>query len=267
MIANFGDKLIGLYDFFASGLGNTSSMIPAVTPAHLFVLFSWILAFAGIWQAIATWLGTPHLPDLTGEDAVALPPIVSGDGPHISVIVPACNEEATIRATLHSLLASTGLRLEIVAVDDRSSDLTRQRMDEVAAEAMVSDLPHQLRVISVRALPEGWLGKPHAMAVGAQQSSAPWLLFTDGDVLFRPQALDLALREAIEKKADHFALVPSLILRTSGERAMLAAMQVLAQWIIRLWKVDDPDAKDFIGIGGFNLVRREVYTQVGGFRH
>jgi glycosyltransferase involved in cell wall biosynthesis len=138
-------------------------------------------------------------------------------------------------------------------------------MDEVAAEAKVSDLPHQLSIISVRALPEGWLGKPHAMALGARQSSAPWLLFTDGDVLFHPQALELALREALAKKADHFALVPSLILRTSGERAMLAAMQVLAQWTVRLWKVDDSEAKDFIGIGGFNLVRREVYTQVGGF--
>jgi hypothetical protein len=138
-------------------------------------------------------------------------------------------------------------------------------MDEVAAEAAGGGMPHELRVLSVCALPAGWLGKPHAMALGAQKSSAPWLLFTDGDVLFHPRALALALREALAQRADHVALVPSLILRTTGERAMLAAMQVLAQWTIRLWKVHDSGTKDFIGIGGFNLVRREVYTQVGGF--
>lgn len=240
-------------------------MIPAVTPAHLIVLFSWVLAFVWFWQAIATWRGMPRLPDLTRKGTADLPPLDRAEGPHLSVIVPACNEAEAIRATLRSLLASTGLRLEIIAVDDRSTDLTSERMNEVAAEAIAAGLPHQMRIISVRALPEGWLGKPHAMALGAQQSSAPWLLFTDGDVLFHPQALELALREAVARKADHLALVPSLILRTIGERAMLAAMQVLAQWTVRLWKVADPGAKDFIGIGGFNLIRREVYTRVGGF--
>jgi len=240
-------------------------MVPAGGFARLLVFLDWTLALAWLWQAVATWRGMPSLPDLTGKEAAHLHPLDSPEGPHLSVIVPACDEAASIQATLRSLLASTGLKLEIIAVDDRSGDLTRERMDEVAAEAATDGMPHELRVLSVRALPAGWLGKPHAMALGAQQSSAPWLLFTDGDVLFHPQALALALREALAQKADHVALVPSLILRTTGERAMLAAMQVLAQWTIRLWKVHDPGAKDFIGIGGFNLVRREVYTQVGGF--
>ena len=240
-------------------------MVPVGALARRLVLLDWTLAIAWLRRAVATLRGVPTLPDLTGKDAANLPPLADCEGPHLSVIVPACNEAASIQATLRSLLASTGLRLQIIAVDDRSGDLTRQRMDEIAAEAGAGGVPHELRVLSVRALPAGWLGKPHAMALGAQQSSAPWLLFTDGDVLFHPQALALALREALAQKADHLALVPSLILRTTGERAMLAAMQALAQWTIRLWKVHDSGAKDFIGIGGFNLVRREVYSQVGGF--
>jgi glycosyltransferase involved in cell wall biosynthesis len=240
-------------------------MIPVGTIARLLVFLDWTLALAWLWQAVVTLRGVPTLPDLSAKDTADLPPLAACDGPHLSVIVPACDEAASIQATLRSLLASTGLRLQIIAVDDRSGDLTRERMDEIAAEACAGGMPHELRVLSVRALPAGWLGKPHAMALGAQQSSAPWLLFTDGDVLFHPQALALALREALAQKADHLALVPSLILRTTGERAMLAAMQVLAQWTIRLWKVHDPGAKDFIGIGGFNLVRREVYDQLGGF--
>jgi glycosyltransferase involved in cell wall biosynthesis len=240
-------------------------MVWASTAAQFFILSSWLLALVWLWQALTARRGMPSLPDLIGSGVLQLPPLPACEGPHLTVIVPACNEEDSIQTTLRSLLASTGLRLQIIAVDDRSTDRTGERMDEVAAEAAATGGPHDLRVIRVSELPAGWLGKPHAMALAASNAAAPWLLFTDGDVVFHPQALDLALREALALNADHLLLVPTVILKTTGERAMLAAMQVLAQWMIRLWKVADPRARDFLGVGGFNLVRREVYTQVGGF--
>lgn len=244
--------------------GDTDPMIP-VNTAQVFSVLAWLLAFAWLWQAVAALRGMPRLHDLTRTDAHLLPPLPSFEGPHMSVIVPACNEEKSIQATLRSLLASTGVRLQIIAVDDRSNDRTCALIDEIAAEAAAGDGLHQLHVLRIRELPEGWLGKPHAMACAVKQATAPWLLFTDGDVVFRPEALNLALREALANKSDHLVLVPTVILKTTAERAMLAAMQVLAQWTIRLWKVGDPGARDFIGVGGFNLVRREVYRQVGGF--
>jgi hypothetical protein len=103
------------------------------------------------------------------------------------------------------------------------------------------------------------------MALAAQQAISPWLLFTDGDVIFHPQALALALRHAQAEKADHMILVPTLILKTLRETAMLATMSVLGGWTLRLWKVADPRARDFIGVGGFNLIRREVYERLGSF--
>jgi glycosyltransferase involved in cell wall biosynthesis len=213
---------------------------------------------------VAALRGVPTLPDLTQMDGV-LPALPASEGPHLTVIVPACNEEAAIVATLRSLLASTGLRLEIIAVDDRSTDRTGVLMDEVAAEAAQSAGPHTLRVIHNRALPAGWLGKPHAMHLAMQQATAPWLLFTDGDVDFHPQALALGLRYALAQQADHVVLGLTLTLRTTGEAAMMAAMGAMSQWNIRLWKVADPRARDFFGAGGFNLVRREVFEEVGGF--
>jgi cellulose synthase/poly-beta-1,6-N-acetylglucosamine synthase-like glycosyltransferase len=138
-------------------------------------------------------------------------------------------------------------------------------MDEVADQVAADEGPHRLRVIHADDLPAGWLGKPHAMALAAREATAPWLLFTDGDMIFHPRALELAMREAVKSNADHLILVPTLIFKSAGERAMLAAMQALAQWTIRLWKVEDPRARDFFGVGGFNLVRREIYTQMGGF--
>ena len=231
---------------------------------YVFIFISWSGALVWVWQAITALFGMARLPDLTGKDA-DLPPLPTGEGPHVTVIVPARNEEAAIQSTLRSLLASTRLRLQIIAVNDRSTDHTGERMDAIALQAAASGGPHSLQVLHIRELPAGWLGKPHAMALAAQQATAPWILFTDGDVQFHPQALQLALREALASHADHLVLVPSLILKTTGERAMLAVMQVLAQWAVRLWKVSDPKARDFLGVGGFNLIRRAVYKQVGGF--
>jgi glycosyltransferase involved in cell wall biosynthesis len=240
-------------------------MVAANVAAESFLVFSWLLALAWLWHAVAALRGMATLPDLSRIDPASLPPLASGEGPDLTIIVPACNEENSIQATLRSLLASTGLRLEIVAVNDRSTDRTGECMDQVAVEAVARGGPHRLRVIHIGELPAGWLGKPHAMALAAQQATAPWLLFTDGDVIFHPQALLLALRHAQAETADHMVLVPTLIIKTLGETVMLAVMNVLGGWTIRLWKVADPRARDFIGVGGFNLIRREVYASVGGF--
>jgi hypothetical protein len=115
-----------------------------------------------------------------------------------------------------------------------------------------------------RDLPAGWLGKPHALHLAAQRATAPWLLFTDGDVNFAPRALELALRQALASQTDHLVLVPTLMSDGWAEDAVAATMQVLAQWSTHLWKVADPRARDFLGVGGFNLLRSEVYARLGG---
>ena len=141
--------------------------------------------------------GMPRLTDLSKLDKESLPPLPKSDAPDLTVIVPGCNEEDSIEATLRSLLASTGLRLEIVAVDDRSTDRTGERMDAMAAEAAKSG-PHTLVVIHNQALPQGWLGKPHALKLGTDRATAPWLLMTDADVTFAPDALEqMCIRDRI----------------------------------------------------------------------
>jgi len=230
--------------------------------AQVLFISNSILALAWLGKAIQALKGVPTLPDLTREGA-ALPDLSAGEGPDVTVIVPACNEEGKIEATLRSLLASTGVRLQIVAVDDRSTDRTGERMDAVATEA--AGAPHKLEVIHNRDLPEGWLGKTHALAMAAERAWAPWLLFTDGDVAFDPQAIALSLGYAQAQKADHVCLILTLELRGIAEAAVFAAFQAMAGWNLRLWKVADPKARDSFGAGGFNLVRRDVYERLGGF--
>jgi glycosyltransferase involved in cell wall biosynthesis len=226
-----------------------------------------------LWQAVAVVRGMPTLPDLlrpapSGSNptraAEALPEPAANTAPDLTVIVPACNEEASIQATLRSLLKSTGVRLQIVAVNDRSTDTTGALMDEIAAQAQAGG-PHTLEVIHNSELPAGWLGKTHALALGTARATAPWLLFTDGDVTFDPRAVALTLEYARRERADHVVLLLTLVLTGIGDAAVFAALQALGGFQNRLWKVADPMARDFFGAGGFNLVKREVYERVGGF--
>ena len=233
--------------------------------ANALLVVYWLLAFAWLRRAVMALRGIPLLPDLTRMAPRALLDSVSSEGPDLTVIVPACNEEQAIEATLRSLLASTGVRLQIVAVNDRSTDRTGALMEAIAAEAKASGGPHSLEVIHISELPVGWMGKTHALAQGARRATAPWLLFTDADMTFDPRAADLSLGYATEEKADHVVLALTVEFKSNAEAAVLAAFQALAQWRNRLWKVADPKARDFFAAGGFNLLRRQVYEQLGGF--
>jgi glycosyltransferase involved in cell wall biosynthesis len=217
----------------------------------------WLLALAWFGRSVQTWYHLGEVPNL-------LDPLYAGaPGAELSVIVPALNEAEAIGACLHSLLGSQGIRLEILAVDDRSTDNTGAIMESVALEAAGSG--HSLRVIHIAALPDGWLGKPHALAIAAAEASAPYLLFTDADGVFAPDALARAMRLVEVEAADHFVLLPSLIHKSAGERMMLSGILTLSMWGVRLWKIADPRARDSIGVGCFNLVRREAFEAIGGF--
>jgi glycosyltransferase involved in cell wall biosynthesis len=223
---------------------------------------AWLIALAWFARAMEAVRGLPAIPDLLlPEFDVA----VGGDAPRITVIVPARNEERDIAATLESLLAQDCPRCSIVAVDDRSTDATGSVMQRLATAH-----PEKLRVLTVAELPSGWLGKTHAMAKAARVATAEleaeFLLFTDADVLFRPDAVRRTLANVAATEADHFVLFPTLIIRHWGEAALISFFQVLGLWFTRPWRVANPRAKrDAVGIGAFNLVRVSAYERLGGF--
>jgi glycosyltransferase involved in cell wall biosynthesis len=239
-----------------------------VTAEQLLLIPSALLAAGWAWQAFVALRGLPKLPDLTRLELISSPTcsdLTAENGhPDLTVIVPACNEENAITATLTALLASSGVRLQIVAVDDRSTDSTGTLIDLVAAATSAKPGPHTLEVIRNRDLPPGWLGKPHALSLGLARARAPWLLFTDGDIRLDPNTAALALQYVTAEHADHLVLLFSLELKTAMEAAVFAVFQALASWNLHLWKVADPKSKAFFGAGGFNLVRREVLDQLGG---
>jgi cellulose synthase/poly-beta-1,6-N-acetylglucosamine synthase-like glycosyltransferase len=221
-------------------------------------VLDWLIALSWLTRVLV-WRRMLHrVPDLTRtvETHLALP--------LLSVIVPARNEAASIAATLRSLLAADGVNLQILAVNDRSSDQTGAIMERLAVEGGTPN--KTLQILHITELPAGWLGKTHAMALAAQHATGEWLLFTDGDVLFRPDALRRAIEYATSSGADHLVLLPTILLRSWGERMLVAFLQVLSIWALRPWRVADPAARrDSIGVGAFNLIRRSAYDALGGW--
>jgi glycosyltransferase involved in cell wall biosynthesis len=185
------------------------------------------------------------------------------DNPRVSIIIPARNEAPHIEAALRSVLALDYPDYEVFVINDRSTDSTGQIVDRVAAAHLGSP---NLHVLHITDLPSGWLGKPHAMWLAAQQATGEYLLFTDADVSFRPDCLRRAIAYAEQQRADHLVLFPSYILRSAGEKIMLGGFQLLFIFGHRPWKVDDPNSDDFIGLGPFNLIRRTAYETIGTFR-
>jgi hypothetical protein len=93
-----------------------------------------------------------------------------------------------------------------------------------------------------------------------------YLLFTDADVFFEPQAIRRSLAQAIATDADHFVTFPTPQIKTIGEGMLLGYLGVMGLWATRPWKASDPQAKrDSIGIGAFNMLRTSAYRQLGGF--
>ncbi|HEY1465306.1 MAG TPA: glycosyltransferase family 2 protein [Terriglobales bacterium] len=221
-----------------------------------------ILAFAWFSRIVGAALGVPKIADISRPEWDRKP----GDGvnlPRVSIIVPACNEEETIEQGLAQLLQLDYENYEVIAVDDRSTDRTGQIMDRVAQSPQAQG---RLRIIHLTQLPAGWLGKTHAMWSASEQATGEWLLFTDADVLFKPDALRRALSYAEAEPADHVVLFPRMIMKRPGEKMMIAFFQTLFVFGHRPWKVAEPDTEDHMGVGAFNMVRRKVYEALGTYK-
>ncbi len=229
----------------------------------------WILGFflGAVWlsRVLIVWRNRKTVADISTPE-YDVPPASSGaNASRVSIIVPARNEAEHIETSLSSLLQLDYPDYEVIAVDDRSEDGTGAMMDRLSsAWRGGSESSHRrLKVLHVGELPQGWLGKVHAMRMGAQRATGDWLLFTDADVIFRANALRRAIVYAECERAGHVVLFPTMIMKSVGERMMMAFFQSQFVFAHRPWKVADPKSRDSIGVGAFNLVRRTMYEKIG----
>jgi hypothetical protein len=178
--------------------------------------------------------------------------------PKVSLIVAARDEEQDIEACTRSLLALDYPELELISVDDRSTDATGAILDRIAAA------DPRLRVLHVRELPPGWLGKNHALHLGASVASGELLLFTDADVEFAPDAIRGAVATFEAAQLDHLTLGPGMRLPGLGIAASVAYFARQIALLQRPWRAPSPRSGAHIGVGAFNLVRGTAYRGAGG---
>lgn len=233
---------------------------------YLYWMAGVILALAWASRIIDAALGMPSVADVSQAQWNRNPVLASGN-PKLSIIVPARNEEETIEQALTTLLSLDYDNYEVIAVNDRSTDHTGEIMERVAAAHVSRGARNvSLRVVHHTELPPGWLGKTHAMWTAANAATGDWLLFTDADVLFKPDSVRRALAYAESEPADHVVLFPRMIMKRPGEYMMIAFFQTMFMFGHRPWKVADPSTDDHMGVGAFNLVRRRVYEAVGTYQ-
>jgi glycosyltransferase involved in cell wall biosynthesis len=223
---------------------------------HIF----WLVLFgliASVWliQGIRACVGMARLPWLS--DA---PPLSLDRVPLISVIFAARDEAEKLPGAIETLLAQDYPEFEVVAVNDRSQDQTPAILHEIERANP------NLNVIDIANLPPGWLGKPHALVAGFEQSRGEWLVFTDADVHFAPDVLRRAVAMAQERKWDHLTLLTAVEMRGFWEITAITYFSLGFVIGNEPWKASNPRSGRYVGVGAFQLVRRAAYEKSGGHR-
>lgn len=220
-------------------------------PILLIDILLWIIA--AIWWigAIRTFLAVRRL-QLLRERAVE-----SFDPPQVAVIIAARDEAEHIADTVQAFLSQEEIDLKLCVVDDRSEDRTGAIVDAIAA----SD--ERVTRQRIDELPDGWLGKCHALHVGAQSASAEWLLFADADTRFvKPDVIRRAVDEARENQVDHICLFPRLL--TSGAIARAVGCLFFMGVAEKIDRINRDRPRAYFGVGAFNLIRASTYHDIGG---
>ena len=179
--------------------------------------------------------------------------------PALSVLVPARNEADAIEPALRSLLSQDYPNLEVIAIDDRSTDETGTVMERL------SDEYERLRVLHIETLPDGWMGKTHALKQGYAQTTGDWVLMADADVCYEPGALRSIMAVALHDDLDQLSCLPHM--QNSGflHEVTYDGWVTLVMGSLNLRGVRDRKSDDYFAFGAFNMVRRDVFDRTKGF--
>lgn len=232
-------------------------MLLPFTGLNIVAYLLWILVLAWIVSLALTIYGlSQQRPLLPVSDST--PP---ADGlPLVSIVVPARNEEHRVLAeSIRSILAQDYEPFEVIAIDDRSTDNTRSILKALA------QADSRLRVIEGEDLPNGWLGKPHAMHQGLKQARGEWILATDADMIFDKAALRTSLATIRAQNADAISLIPYFETGSFWERVIIPTWAWVTVMFTIAYRIDNPKTQGALGIGGFFLMRRSALARVGGY--
>ena len=216
------------------------------------ILLGYSIVVSFSWVAMIIYL----LLNLKNIKQVKTQPLIESQ-PSLAIIIAVRNEEADLENALQSVCNINYNNYSIIVVNDRSTDGTADIL-----QGFIARYP-KLTVATVTTLPNGWLGKNNALYQGYLSSSEEWMLFTDADIVFHPDAINKALGYATRHQLDHLSILPEAISRSKMLNSVLATFGIMLMMNLKPWDAKKPKSKGFVGIGAFNLVRRDAYKKIG----
>jgi len=196
-------------------------------------------------------------------DIVVTPAPPPNDAPLISICIPARNEDANIRKCVEAALGQDYPKVEVIVVDDRSTDKTLEILE---SDSLLSAKQQatSFQIIHGSELPSGWAGKPHALYQASVVATGEWLCFVDADTTLSKVALSSCYIKALETEADLFTVMNRQVLGSFWEKTVMPLVMTALSVGFSPRRVNDPSQRDAIANGQFILIKRSVYDAVGG---
>ncbi len=213
---------------------------------------AWCLSWLRAWWHARQYVDLPQLATSEREETVAALPT-------LTVIIPACNEEGSIEGAAQSLLEQSYPNLQLIFINDRSTDATGPIIDRLAQQ------DDRMTALHIDTLPAGWLGKVHALSVATERADGDWLLYTDADVAFEPNALVEIVHFSETREIDHLAGLPRMKPAGTLIGWAIAAFYTSSMFFVSPKRVANPDDRIAVGVGALNLVRRCAMERTPGF--
>ena len=227
-----------------------------------------IFAFAAASAVIATLPAAMFLTNLplfrlskrlrdkfAGESSSSIRP---SSNPPVSVLIPARDEEAGIERSVRAALASQGVEIEVVVLDDDSTDRTREIVDSLVQQ------DNRVRCESSATLPHGWNGKQHACWQLAKLARHEQILFIDADVRLQPHAIAVLQEYQRQSEADLLSAFPHQETGTISEKLIIPLMQYILLGYLPFGRMRWSNAPSLAaGCGQLFFTAKGTYEQAG----
>ena len=224
-----------------------------------------LLGAASAALAATPWLAAPivlarRLRTTPSLDDIDLAGTTAAPTPRVSIVLPARNEAVHIAACVRSIRASTWPDLELIVVDDHSTDGT----GDLAREAAAGD--PRVTIVNAQDLPPGWFGKQWACQSGAAHATGSLLLFTDADTRHAPDLVGCMVRMRERRGAELLSVAGHQAMGTVWERAVQPSVFTLI--LTRYGGADAMERatnpRDVVANGQCFILSRRVYDAIGG---
>jgi len=195
-----------------------------------------------------------------------LPPLDAFKSPQfsptlLSIVIAVKDEQESITHTINTLCKVERINFELIVINDRSTDKTGIFIEKIAQENPKVKYKH------IQELPDGWLGKVHALYQGHLLSQGEYILFMDGDVEVTEKVLSQSLSLMQHKALDHLTIMPHIPCPTFFLKLLVSTSQLLFTLSARTWlSIEKRPLKCVKGIGPFNMVRKKTLDQSEGLQ-